>query len=98
MNLPVVSDIASHLAKVSEDIKDLSNSMTALDNDSDIFDLYEDMLLDRVKDAQKLFVSMTQLVLEEVEFTEEGNEDDSGSAFAEGELTTVIEPDEDDEE
>ena len=97
MNLPVVGDIASHLAKVSEDIEHLSNSMTALENGSEVFNMYEDMLLDRVKEAQKLFVSMTQLVLEDVTLGEIENEDEGESAFAEGELTSVVEPDEDEE-
>lgn len=76
-----------HLAKAAEQIASYAMDISHEDEISDgLADLYEELVLDQISQAQILMLRLTDLVTE----GQETNADEDGGVFAEGELTSVL--------
>lgn len=93
-NLNLIRDISTQLKTVCEKIATLSCGMEFVGNqDESLEAVYEELLLDEVHHAQVLALEMTRVTI--------GPEDDTAmdeSAFAEGELSSVVGEKEEDAE
>lgn len=93
-NLNLIRDISTQLKTVCEKIASLSCGMEFVGNqDESLEAVYEELLLDEVHHAQVLALEMTRVTI--------GSEDDTAmdeSAFAEGELSSVVGEKEEDAE
>ena len=93
-NLNLIRDISTQLKTVCDKIASLSCGMEYVGNqDESLEAVYEELLLDEVHHAQVLALEMTRVTI--------GPEDDTAmdeSAFAEGELSSVVGEKEEDAE
>lgn len=85
-----VSDICSvscQIGKISEKICSYASAINERGGavSDDLADVYEELLLDEIKQGQILMLKLTDLVTEQDE-----NADEDGSAFAEGELNSNL--------
>ncbi len=83
-----ICSVSFQLGKAAEQIGALACEIGAKDEriTGDLAGVYEEILLDQIRQAQILMLKLTDLVTE----MQEENADEEGGAFAEGELTSVL--------
>jgi hypothetical protein len=90
-NTFLITEISHQLVKIHERIESLTSTIAhnEMEGNEELVSVYADMRLDELEHAQKLTLTLTQMIIQDTDSPAESEHTDEndGSVFAEGDLT-----------